>query len=249
MKELVFIHTCGSTNTELAALGEGRNGLTVYCHTQTAGRGQRGNSWEARPGENLTFSTLLRPEALPAVRQFEMSMCVSLAIADTLVAHGIEASIKWPNDIYAGGDRKICGILIENSLAGTRLERAVVGVGLNVNQTLFESDAPNPVSMRMITGRSYALEPLLGELVDAMLSGMQAFGTGDEADAAALKARYMARLWRGDGALYPFSDKLRGGERFAASVEDVASDGTLSLRDQAGRVRKYLFKEVEFLLK
>ncbi|MDE6276664.1 MAG: biotin--[acetyl-CoA-carboxylase] ligase [Muribaculaceae bacterium] len=250
MREIVFVQSCGSTNTELASLPEPQSGLTVYCHTQTAGRGQRGNSWEARPGENLTFSTMLMPALLPASRQFEMSMFVSLAIAETLGRHGIEASIKWPNDIYAGGDRKICGILIENSLSGSRLERAVVGVGLNVNQTVFESDAPNPVSMRMLTGKSYPLKPLLEEVVDAILRELAAYEEGSTAaDAAKLKARYRARMWRGEaGRLYPFRDTATG-ERFRASVADVASDGTLSLLDESGKMREYLFKEVEFLLK
>ena len=94
-------------------------GTVLAARMQTAGRGQRGASWEAEPGKNLTFSQLFRPDRLHAARQFELSMLVSLAIADTvddLIAHtGLSAKIKWPNDIYVG-DRKICGILIENKL-------------------------------------------------------------------------------------------------------------------------------------
>lgn len=242
----VYIHSCSSTNSELLRQPELRNGLTVWCHTQTAGRGQRGNSWESEPGKNLTFSTLLMPEALPAARQFELSMLVSLAITDTLASTGVEAAIKWPNDIYAGGDRKLCGILIENSLAGTRLERAVVGVGLNVNQRRFLSDAPNPVSLLNITGCEHELEPLLTKLVEAMTDALGTYERGGM-DATALKARYRARLWRGSG-MHLFRDAATG-ERFEAAIEDVASDGTLTLRDASGSLRKYLFKEVEFLLK
>ena len=246
MRAPIFLQSCRSTNSELALQPAPCNGLTVWCHTQTAGRGQRGNSWEAEPGKNLTFSSMLMPANMPASRQFELSMLVSLAITDTLDALGVDALIKWPNDIYAGGDRKLCGILIENSVAGTRLERAVVGVGLNVNQRLFLSDAPNPVSLLNITGREHELEPLLSKLVEAMTDRLASYER-DGMDAEGLKARYRARLWRGTG-IHPFRDTSTG-ERFEASIEDVASDGTLTLRDTTNSLRHYLFKEVEFLLK
>ncbi|MDE6311684.1 MAG: biotin--[acetyl-CoA-carboxylase] ligase [Muribaculaceae bacterium] len=246
MRAPIFLQSCRSTNSELARQPEPGQGLTVWCHTQTAGRGQRGNSWESEPGKNLTFSTMLMPADMPAGRQFELSMLVSLAITDTLDSIGVEAMIKWPNDIYAGGDRKLCGILIENSLAGTRLERAIAGVGLNVNQSVFLSDAPNPVSLLNITGREHELEPLLCRLTEAMTDSLASYERGGM-DAEALKARYRARLWRGTG-IHPFRDTASG-ERFEASIEYVASDGTLTLRDTANRLRQYLFKEVEFLLK
>ena len=146
---IVTLDECDSTNTVLSSMPEAASGTVVATRRQTAGRGQRGNSWESEPDKNLTFSQLLMPRMLPAARQFELSMIVSLAIADSIDAHlpdGIRTCVKWPNDIYIGRE-KVCGILIENRLTGSRIERAIVGAGINVNQRVFTSDAPNPTSI------------------------------------------------------------------------------------------------------
>lgn len=143
---IVWLDSCGSTNDALTEIDGADHGTVAVCRRQTAGRGQRGNKWESEPGKNLTFSILLCPD-IEARSQFEMSMLVSLAVADFIdaVLGRRAAKVKWPNDIYVA-DGKICGILIENRLSGTMLERAVAGIGINVNQTVFRSGAPNPVS-------------------------------------------------------------------------------------------------------
>ena len=128
----------------------------VLTHDQTAGRGQRGNSWEAEPGMNLTFSLCLEPSSILPSEQFLLSEAVALGVADAVAqALGLdtqqeEITVKWPNDIYAG-NRKIAGILIEHSIRGNRIAKSIAGIGLNVNQRLFRSDAPNPVSMHQLT--------------------------------------------------------------------------------------------------
>lgn len=242
------IEHCPSTNTELASRTDAAAGTVLRARAQSAGRGQRGNSWESEPGRNLTFSLLLRPEAIPASRQFELSMLVSLGIVRTLAGHGIPASIKWPNDIYAGDDGKICGILIENTVSGNKIERSVIGVGLNVNQKEFLSDAPNPLSMRQLLGRETELEPLLEEICCNIIGEVEAYEAAPCTEA--LSARYKAALWRADGLTHPFRDTATG-EEFRAAIADVGADGTLSLAPEApdARIREYLFKEVEFLLK
>ncbi|MDE6431375.1 MAG: biotin--[acetyl-CoA-carboxylase] ligase, partial [Duncaniella sp.] len=120
----------------------------VSARRQTAGRGQRGNSWESAPGKNITMSILLRPEGLHPSRQFVISRAVSLAITGVLRRYmpASAVRVKWPNDIYVD-DRKICGILIENVISSASIRQSVVGIGINVNQRRFLSDAPNPVSM------------------------------------------------------------------------------------------------------
>lgn len=243
MKALVhWIDTCASTNSELAALPDAPHGYTIACRTQTAGRGQRGNTWEAAPGMNLTFSTVLRPQAISAARQFELSMLVSMAVAnvaDSLLAPvGKHAAIKWPNDIYVD-NKKICGILIENTLSGTAISRAIVGVGLNVNQTCFESDAPNPASIKTFTGRSYDLDRLMQQLADEIVFIFSRYEANQCPDL--LTAAYMERLWRGNGE-WPFA--LPDGTRFCAAIERVGTDGMLYLSN--GGV--YAFKEVQFVL-
>lgn len=244
MNFIEWLDSCRSTNSELAARTDAPGGFAVATHCQTAGRGQRGNTWEAEPGANLTFSQLLRPEAIVASRQFELSMIVSLAIVgfvDGVFAEALlplRAAIKWPNDIYVA-DKKICGILIENTLTGRNIDRAIVGIGLNVNQTVFLSDAPNPASLRTFTGRQYSLEPMLESLCGAINRALAAYEAAP--DPEALTARYMSRLWRRDG-VWPFV--TADGERFEASIESVGTDGMLTLSGN----RRFAFKEVAFVL-
>lgn len=244
--EIKYLDSCASTSTELLREGaDTPHGTVLAAVEQTAGRGQRGNSWEAEPGKNLTFSMLLRPANIPAHRQFEMSMIVSLAITDVLAENlpKTDVRIKWPNDIYAG-DRKICGILIENSVVGDTVDRAVVGVGINVNQTEFLSDAPNPVSMANILGTPVELQPLLDKVCSRILSMLDSYSSSD-AEAEAISSRYHDLLWRGDG-MYPFTDIRAGGEQYLGSIETVDPDGTIHIRTEAGELRSYLFKEVSF---
>ena len=150
-----------STNTELARLADegAPHGTVAIAECQTAGRGQRGNTWESAPGENVTMSVLLHPDGIEPRRQFAISEAVALGVAETLDIYlpaGMRAEVKWPNDIYVG-NRKICGILIENRITSTTIERAIAGIGLNVNQELFVSDAPNPVSLRQLTGARHCV--------------------------------------------------------------------------------------------
>lgn len=238
---ILWLDECASTNVELDAMPDAPAGTVLAARMQTAGRGQRGASWEAEPGKNLTFSQLFRPDRLHAARQFELSMLVSLAIADTvddLIAHtGLSAKIKWPNDIYVG-DRKICGILIENKLFGPHIHRSIAGIGLNINQTQFLSDAPNPISVAQIIGHDTALEPLLERLAGRLADYVDNYN----GDAAALKKIYLSRLYRGDGKAYTFA--LPDGTHFEASITDIDTDGTLHLSDG----KTYAFKEVAYVI-
>ncbi|MDE6175479.1 MAG: biotin--[acetyl-CoA-carboxylase] ligase [Duncaniella sp.] len=244
--EIIELEETASTNSYLAAIArESREGLTVVCRCQTAGRGQRGNSWESEPGKNITMSLLLKPAGLHPSRQFLVSQAVSVAIVSVLSRHlpGEEIRIKWPNDIYAG-DRKICGILIENSITQSGINHCIVGMGINVNQTRFLSDAPTPVSMAMLTGLSYQLRRLTEETVSEILRETGAIATASED----LQKRYFELLWRREG-YWPYTDNLRG-ERIMARIESVAPDGiiTLALRD-GDEKRSFAFKEMAACLK
>lgn len=137
---------------------------TVWANYQTAGRGQRHNHWESEAGKNLTFSTLLFPHQVRANKQFLLSQAIAIAIQTVLSTYVGGITIKWPNDIYHH-NRKICGVLIENDLQGSWVQRTVAGIGLNVNQTLFHSDAPNPVSLAQLLGKEMDREQLLKEVV------------------------------------------------------------------------------------
>lgn len=216
--------------------------VMVVAHTQTAGQGQRGNSWESEPGKNLTFSIFYRPDELPPMAQFAMSETVALAVVDFLAKHKIEARVKWPNDIYVG-DRKICGILIRHSIMGGYVAYSVIGVGINVNQKEFLSDAPNPVSMWQITGGEYDISLIEKEIAEIMEQRLKLIRSED--DRLALHKEFMCKLWRGDGSLYPFTDAATG-ETFMARIDEVASHGPMTLRLEDGSRRTYAFKEVVF---
>lgn len=233
--------TC-STNTYLDELdietpqGEG---CVVVTHTQSAGRGQRGNSWEAEPGQNLTFSYLLRPEEVAAKEQFVISQAVSLAVVDVLSKYADGFSVKWPNDIYYR-DSKIAGILIEHHLSGMNISRTIVGIGLNINQQQFLSDAPNPISLRQITGDEYHLDAMLGEVLEATAHRYAQCMANREL----LQHDYAQVLYRKEG-FYTYRDN--DGE-FSARIQEVLPDGYLVLCDVEGRVRQYAFKEVAFVI-
>lgn len=235
------LDSCTSTNAVLAADTDAPHGTVVATRNQTAGRGQRGNTWEAEPGKNLTFSMLLRPDGLPVNRQFELSMLVSLAIADAIdsqLPEGIRTSIKWPNDIYVGMG-KICGILIENKLEGAAIGRSIAGIGINVNQRLFRSDAPNPVSLVMLNGgHETPLDEFLADVTQRIARTTDAYLA--HPNPAALKERYKSRLMWTTGE-HPFSD---ADGRFEARITDVDLNGMLHLSNG----KTYAFKEVSYII-
>lgn len=254
--KFLYVDECVSTNSSLAAMAsECGHGTVLTARSQTAGRGQRGNSWEAAPGANITMSLLLRPKGLHPSRQFVISQAVSLAIVSVLERYlptrsGRCMSIKWPNDIYYG-DKKICGILIENSITSTGINHSIVGIGINVNQERFMSDAPNPVSMRQITGNCFPLNALVEEFckeivekVDEVVGDM--VGGGTEM-LQRLGEQYFASLWRSD-AFYPYRDNLRS-EMIEARIRSVAPDGVITMTLDTGEERSYRFKEISAVVK
>ncbi len=168
-KKVFFLPTCHSTNDKLLDLANDTNvpeGSVVITHHQTAGRGQRGNTWEAEAGQNLTFSLLFKPTFLTASQQFGLNMAVAIACYRLLHKYlSSLVSVKWPNDLYFG-DMKIGGILIENSVKGIYLSQSVVGIGINVNQIRFSH--PRAVSLRAIEEKEYDLQKLLNELLEGL---------------------------------------------------------------------------------
>ena len=224
--------------------------LAIVAEYQTAGKGCGSNTWESERGKNLTFSVLLHPTEIRASWQFRISEAVSVALCETLERYfrsfspsdsypelgEQEVTIKWPNDIYVG-DRKICGILIENRLKGSTITDSIVGIGLNVNQSEFRSDAPNPVSIFQLTGEETDREALLQAFLKELSKAM-------EMEPESLAQAYRSRLYRREG-MYRFSDSHGA---FEAKVLNVLDDGRLVLLDTEGKARMYAFKEVQFCI-
>lgn len=230
-----------STNELLKSLADREplpEGYTVVAVAQTAGRGQIGASWESQPGQNLTFSVLLRPDFLKADRMFMISKVVSLAIADYLQSTGGIFKIKWPNDIYHF-DSKICGTLIENQLMGDHIVYSIVGIGLNVNQEAFISDAPNPVSMFNIFDKKFDLTEELPKLLQQIGLWYQMLADGWEDK---INETYLERLYR-RGEQHEFVTS--GGERFVGRIKAVEPNGRLIVVTDNGQ-RQFWFKEVAF---
>lgn len=227
--DIVHIEETESTNSWL----KGRRQRTVvWAEYQTAGRGQGTNRWESERGKNLTFSICLTPKDLPVNRQFAISMAVSLAICEALGQYIGDLSIKWPNDIY-WRNGKIGGILIENNLQGRFIKESIIGVGLNINQREFHSDAPNPVSLWQISGQETGREKLLKDILQTL----------DRYLGHDVKSQYLSMLYRRKG-FHPYVDSAGA---FMAEIEDVEDDGQLVLRDDSGQQRRYAFKEVKIV--
>jgi BirA family biotin operon repressor/biotin-[acetyl-CoA-carboxylase] ligase len=197
-----------------------REGDVVWADFQTAGRGQRGHEWHSRKGENLTFSVVLEPTFVPIAEQFAVSEVVALSLVDMLADYNIEAKIKWTNDIYVG-NRKLVGILIEHSLASSSLRRTIVGIGINVNQTEFDSSLPNPVSMAQLLGSELDVERVLLCFMTHLQRNYELLRSGGKAE---LHERYNSLLYRLN-EFYTYA--LPTGERFEAKILGAASSGAL----------------------
>lgn len=235
------IATAGSTNDE-ARDPRLAHGDVVWADEQTAGRGQRGHAWSSTPGENLTFSVVLRPTFLPAGEQFLLSEAVTLALVRTFGDYGIDTRIKWTNDIYAG-NRKIVGMLIEHNCSGPTLARSIVGIGINVNQAAFDPALPNPVSMAQLTGRTFDREEVLRTFLERFALRYEQLRQGDR---ETLQTDYRTRMYRlGERHAY----RLPGQGETEGIIEGVRPTGELLVHHTDGTLGEYLFGEIEFVLK
>ena len=218
-----------------------REGDVVWADFQTAGRGQRGHVWHSQKGENLTFSVVLEPHFVPIAEQFSVSEVVALSLVDMLAEYGIEAKIKWTNDIYVG-DKKLVGILIEHSLSSATLRRTIVGVGINVNQTEFDSAIPNPVSMAQLLGKQLDAEDVLQCFLKHLQRNYELLREGAM---ETLHERYNALLYR-KNEWHTYA--LPSGERFKGAIRGTKPSGALAVENKSGEVKDYLFKEIEFVI-
>ncbi|MFT5749355.1 MAG: BirA family biotin operon repressor/biotin-[acetyl-CoA-carboxylase] ligase [Ancylomarina sp.] len=237
---IIRVNQLDSTNSYALQLLKDTNpsgGTVVMALNQTEGRGQQTNAWESERGKNLTISLILRPDFILAQDQFQISMLISLGIADYLKAYTENVSIKWPNDIYVG-DKKIAGVLIEQSIMGAHLSHSVCGIGVNVNQKKFVSDAPNPVSLNILTNEYYQLENELVKLLAAFEKRYFQTMTngGRELEVDYLKSLY----WMNEEHTFEDED----GE-FTGKIIGISKFGQLQIEEE--EIRTYNFKEVSFI--
>lgn len=238
----IYLPTVASTNAWLNSAWQQQplpEGTLVYTSYQTNGRGQLSNTWESEKDKNLLFSMLFMPTWLPVKDQFVLSQAVALGVVDFLSTQGVCVEVKWPNDIY-WQHKKIAGILIENNLQGSTIASSVVGIGLNINQLQFLSDAPNPVSLSQISGKQYNLQTCLNALQQALITRYyQAKNHPMQIREDYLHALYRYKQW----AMYQDDSGV-----FEGMITDVENRGYLHLITHSGIEKKYAFKEVQFLL-
>lgn len=242
----LLLEEVDSTNSYVAVHAAELEDMTmVIADSQTAGRGQRGNSWESERGKNLTFTLLYKPQGIAPREQFAISEATALAVADFLSEIGITALVKWPNDIYVD-NRKISGILIEHALMGREILHSRIGVGLNVNQSEFRSDAPNPVSMVQLLGNESDISRVAAGVGTHLERRIRSAESPE--GRASLHSEFKQRLWRGDGLPHTFRRRDTG-ESFEGAIVDVSVEGPLIIFDTtSGQNLSFRFKEVEFVL-
>lgn len=243
-----YLTSCQSTNDEAANLiahHQADEGLVVITDRQTAGRGQRGNQWEAEPGTNLTFSLVLRPLFLQAAEQFWLNMAISLGITDALEPlagprmAGSQLRLKWPNDLYVD-NQKVGGVLIENTLQGYTLAWSVIGIGLNVNQTTFAYPTATSLQAQFPLPEGYDLPGVLTGLLESIERRYLQVRSGNR---DLIRASYLQRLFRHQEEHLFRAD----GILFRGTIIGVDATGRLAIQT-GNEVRYFGFKEVEFVI-
>ena len=210
----------------------------VLTHHQTSGRGLAGNIWQSDPGKNLTISVLLYPDFLPAAAQFQLTKVVALALAGCVREQlGQEdVFIKWPNDIFAA-EKKLAGILTETAVMHQALRHAVIGIGLNVNQSSFPRHLPCATSMKMLSGREYDLYKVLASLMEQLRKRYQQLKSGEE---GILHRDYLSMLF----GIHRLAAYVVRGVKMQGIIRGINNYGHLLLETEKGHLGAYDLKEV-----
>lgn len=214
-------------------------GTAYFAHEQQKGKGQRNRQWQSEPGQNLILSVVIRPPQTDPAINFPLSAASALACYDFFKGYaGDETAIKWPNDLY-WRDRKAGGILIENVVRGGIWEFAILGMGININQTNFDPSIPNPVSLKQITGKNFTAALLARELCGYLEKRLiqlerEGFPTLLSDYNEALYGREIIRKFK------------QAGEIFEGKIKAVTGEGELIILQDTER--RYRFGEIEWII-
>jgi len=238
-KKVIFLPTCHSTNEIAESILKEKGiyeGTIVVTGHQTAGQGQRGNTWESEPGANLTFSLILQPNFLHARKQFFLNIITSMAVADFLISLGCKGvKVKWPNDVYCG-TKKVCGILIKNTILKENLGTSVIGIGLNVNQGSFKISTAT--SIKTILGVTSSLPEVLEGLSMCLEKRYLQLKNGG---GVKLEEDYVSQMyWAFENHVFHAESEFHG------SIQGIDTYGRLQIKTEKG-VNAYNFKEVAFI--
>lgn len=246
-QNIMHLESTDSTNSYAAELLRKNNlpeGSVINCFNQTNGRGQRGNSWESEPNKNATLSIILYPTFLSADKQFLLTKIISLAVTDLMTEiiklsdNEPQVRIKWPNDIYVN-DKKIAGILIENILSGNTIKSTILGIGININQTVFNS-ITNATSLALIAGKTFDLMEIIGKLCEyAEARYLQLKANRLES----IDTEYLQRLYQ----LNEWKNYSSSNEIFEGRIINVSKDGKLKIELKSKIIREFSLKEIKFI--
>lgn len=241
---IIKLDAIDSTNTflkEMCQENEVEDFTVVITNNQTNGRGQIASVWETDVNSNLTFSILTKFYKLNVVNQFWISKAISLAVSDSLSAFlSVKISVKWPNDILAE-QQKICGILIENSVKKAKINYSIVGIGLNVNQTVFKN-LPNATSMKLISGTNFNLDKLLESIVINIKKYVELINANDF---KLIDRLYLKRLYKINVPTM-FRD-IEEQTVFMGKIVGVSVEGRLQVELESEKIKEYSLKEIQFV--
>lgn len=246
---ITWTEVTDSTNSWAARAMADIDKMSVFAAKyQTAGRGQRGNKWHSASGENLTFSIGLRfgnevTGHLKAIDQFVITEISALAVADFLTSKGAAVKIKWPNDIYVR-DRKICGMLIENSLRADEVATSILGIGINLKQREFPPELVNPTSLALATGMEMEPEAALAEFMPCFLARMEMSLTPE--GRIRLRNDYLGVLYRKD-KVSRYRDNLTG-SGFEGMIKGISDIGELLVEMPDKSIKSFFFKEIGYII-
>ena len=239
-EKIIRLKEIDSTNRFLRELKDEQEDemVVAVADFQTAGKGQGSHTWESEAGKNLLFSIKVNPRWVPVRQQFLLSMAGAIAIKEALETYVDGITLKWPNDVY-WNDKKISGTLKETSIDSKGIKTCIFGIGINVNQEAFHSDAPNPVSLRQILGHEVDKDELLQKVIEGFRRYYELLRRADYMDVSGI---YHLSLYRRKG-FHRYEDADGDFEGAFVEVED---DGHLILHDKQGVIRSYSFGEVKF---
>ncbi|WP_299384843.1 biotin--[acetyl-CoA-carboxylase] ligase [uncultured Lacinutrix sp.] len=240
---IIKLDAIDSTNTFLKEISSAEtleDYTVVVAKQQTNGRGQMGKLWEAKAGENLTFSMFKGVRGLTFSNQFYLSVVTSLALYNTLKVYNVpNLFVKWPNDILSA-NKKIAGVLIENVVKQNRLEYSIIGIGLNVNQTEF-NNLTSATSLKECCGKYFDLDEILYKF---LIEFKSAYKRLESKSFESLKADYESKLFRKNK---PSTFKNIEGDLFSGFIKGISSNGNLVVLLEDEIIKEFTLNEITLL--
>ena len=237
-RNIIKLYDVDSTNNYTLSLKESKlfkEGLVIISDFQTKGQGQRGSDWESEKGKNLIISVVIEPN-ISINKQFDISKIVSFSVMDCLLSLDVESKIKWPNDILVD-NHKIAGILIQNVIFRNTISHSVIGIGLNVNQLIFDDYMPKATSLKLELNKNFILEEIQNELLNSIQNRIKAYRSGTDTE-----AEYLNALFQKDKAAF-FESKS---QKFKGIIRGVTDRGLLIIETE-NLIKNFDLKEIKML--